>query len=308
MKQQLAPLRTVSHVLGMQDLHGHVDDILDTALRFKRTTEQSLAGKHIALVFEMPSTRTRMSFQVGIQRMGGQSVVMDSQSSQMGRGEPIEDTAAVLGRYVDAIVVRTHDHDTVKEMAKHSGVPVINALTNQEHPCQIMADWMTLLEHKGRLRGLSFAYVGDGNNMCNSYLLGAAMMGMHVRIATPAAYTPDADVVEAAEVLANQNGGTIWIGHDPIEAVVDADAVATDAWASMGDIDTDQRRKSFKGFTVDERLMQHAKHDALFMHCLPGHWGQEASYSVAHGPRSVIYDQAENRMWVQMAMLHHLLA
>lgn len=307
MNQQLA-VQAISSVLGMQDLHGHMDDVLQTALRFKRTPEQSLTGKHIALIFEKPSTRTRISFQVGIARMGGSSVVLDQATSQMSRGEPIEDTASVLGSYVDAIVYRANHQSDVDAMAHHSGVPVINALTEKEHPCQVMADWMTLLEQWGDLQGQRFAYVGDGNNMCHSYMLGAAMAGMDIHIATPPEYAPDPDLVEAAEVIAHQNGSQVHVGHDPLAAVLAADAVATDTWTSMGDQESEQRLEAFDGFQVNDALLAHAHEDVIFMHCLPGHWGQEATYDVAHGPRSVIHQQAENRMWVQMAMLHHLLA
>ncbi len=244
----------------------------------------------------------------GWQSLGGSSVVLDQQTSQMSRGEPIEDTASVLGSYVDAIVFRANKQADVDAMAEHSGVPVINALTEREHPCQVMADWMALLEHWGDLQGHTFTYVGDGNNMCHSYLLGAAMAGMDIRVATPKGFAPDSDIVEAAEVLAHQNGSTVDVGHDPLAAVMGSDAVATDTWTSMGDVESEHRHKAFKGFQVNDALMSRAHQDAVFMHCLPGHWGQEATYELAHGPRSLIHQQAENRMWVQMAMLHHLLA
>ncbi len=202
----------------------------------------------------------------------------------------------------------TGKHTDVATLAEHATVPVVNALTDMEHPCQVLADLMTLTEKWGDLQGKTFAYVGDGNNMCHSYMLGAAMAGMHVRIATPEAFAPQPHIIEQAEVIARMQGVTIDICNDPLEAVQGADAVATDTWISMGDeADTQARLEAFQGFTVDEAMMQIAGPDALFLHCLPGHWGEEATYDVAHGPRSVIYDEAENRMWAQMALVTHLL-
>lgn len=301
------------HVLGMTDLQSTLHPILRTAIKLKRMAADGavpkwLAQRSVLLIFEKNSTRTRVSFEIGLQRLGAVVVSLDAQNSQIARGESMEDTAKVLSRYADAIVYRANKHSDVAQLAEHASVPVVNALTDLEHPCQVLADLMTLVEKWGDLQGKTFAYVGDGNNMCHSYMLGAAMAGMHVRIATPAGYAPDPNIIEQAEVLARMQGVSIDICNDPQEAVQGADAVATDTWISMGDeADTKARLAAFEGFTVDEGMMQVAGPDALFLHCLPGHWGEEATYEVAHGPRSVIYDEAENRMWAQMALMTHLL-
>ncbi len=301
------------HVLGMTDLHSTLNPVLRSALKLKRLAAEGpipkwLAEKSVLLIFEKNSTRTRVSFEIGLQRLGAVVISLDAQNSQMARGESLEDTSKVLSRYADAIVIRANKHTDVATLAEHATVPVVNALTDMEHPCQVLADLMTLTEKWGDLQGKTFAYVGDGNNMCHSYMLGAAMAGMHVRIATPEAFAPQPHIIEQAEVIARMQGVTIDICNDPLEAVQGADAVATDTWISMGDeADTQARLEAFQGFTVDEAMMQIAGPDALFLHCLPGHWGEEATYDVAHGPRSVIYDEAENRMWAQMALVTHLL-
>ncbi len=301
------------HVLGMTDLQSTLQPILRTAIKLKKSAADGhvpkwLRDKSVLLIFEKNSTRTRVSFEIGLQRLGAVVVSLDAQNSQMARGEPLEDTAKVLSRYADAIVIRANKHSDVATLADHATVPVVNALTELEHPCQVLADLMTLTEKWGDLQGKTFAYIGDGNNMCHSYMLGAAMAGMHVRIATPEAYAPKPEIVEQAEVLARMAGVSIHIGNDPLEAVQGADAVATDTWISMGDeAEAQARLQAFKGYTIDEAMMALAGPEALFLHCLPGHWGEEATYEVAHGPRSVIYDEAENRMWAQMALMTHLL-
>ncbi len=307
-----------SDLLSMCDLDGHLELLIQQALQLKAQAAKGklpelLAGKTVVTIFEKNSTRTRISFDVGIQRLGGISTVLDSESSQMSRGESIQDTALVLARYADAIVYRADDHASVQAMAEHAPVPVINALTPLEHPCQVLADLTSLQEHltsqgAGLLAGKTLAYVGDGNNMCHSYLLGCAIAGMHVHVATPPGYGPDPDIVAKAEQIAQAKGGSVLITHHPTEAVDGAHAVATDTWISMGDeAEQAQRIADFDGYTVDEALMVHALPGAAFLHCLPGHWGHEASYEVAHGPQSVILDEAENRMWSQMALLAHLL-
>lgn len=301
------------HVLGMTDVQGSILPILKTAIKLKRLAKdgplpQWLAGKAALLIFEKNSTRTRVSFEVGLQRLGATVVTLDGQNTQMARGESLEDTAKVLSRYADAIVYRANRHADVATMAEHASVPVINALTEMEHPCQILADWQTLFERWGSFAGKTFCYVGDGNNMCHSYLLGAALVGMDIRVATPPGFAPRPDIVEQAEVLAGMNGSTVHVCHDPLEAVQGSDVVATDTWISMGDeAEEAARRAAFAGFTVDDVMLEAAAPGALFMHCLPGHWGDEATYEVAHGPRSVIYDEAENRMWAQMALITHVL-
>lgn len=302
-----------NHVLGMTDLQGSLTSILAGAKKLKNLAKQGplpplLAGKTVILLFQKNSTRTRISFEVGIQKLGGIVSTLDAGTSQLGRGESLEDTAGVLSRYADALVFRANTHADVTELAEHATVPVVNALTDLEHPCQILADLQALEEAKGDLTGKTFCYVGDGNNMCHSYMLGAILHGMNVRIATPSAYAPDAAIVEQAEVLAHQNGVTLHLCNDPQEAVQGADAVATDTWISMGDeSEAEARLEAFQGYLVDDALMDQAAPGALFLHCLPGHWGDEATHELAHGPRSLIWDEAENRMWAQMSLLCHLL-
>lgn len=306
------------HVLGMMDLGGRLTSILDEATALKEAARVGplpplLAGRAVAMIFEKNSTRTRVSFEVGIQKLGGIVTILDAQSSQLGRGESLEDTALVLSRYVDAIVYRAKDHVACSALAEHARVPVINALTDVEHPCQALADLMALREHLEAttdpgLAGKTFAYVGDGNNVCHSYMLAAPMVGMDIAVATPPGYGPSAEVVQQAQGLAAAAGTTVTVCHEPMQAVTGAIAVATDTWVSMGsEADEAERLESFAGYTVDDALLDQAHPDAAFLHCLPGHWGFEATHEVAHGPRSLILDEAENRMWVQMALLVHLL-
>lgn len=304
---------SVPHVHGMLDVANDLDALLAHALRLKQSAAAGplapvLAGKTILLLFEKNSTRTRISLESGIQRLGGDAIVLDAATSQMARGESLEDTARVLSRYVDAIVYRAKDHASLTGLSEHATVPVVNALTDREHPLQILADWMTLKEAWGSFEGKRFAYVGDGNNVCHSYLLGAPLVGMDIAVASPAGFGPDADIVALARKLAQVAGTRVTVTTDPVKAVHGAHAVATDTWVSMGDEAEQQHRlAAFRGFTVDAALMAKATKDALFLHCLPGHWGQEATYEVAHGPQSRIYDEAENRMWTQMALLARLV-
>ncbi|HLF17212.1 MAG TPA: ornithine carbamoyltransferase [Candidatus Thermoplasmatota archaeon] len=300
-------------VLGMEDLGPSLPLILASARHLKAQGKAGrlpplLAGKTVLMIYEKNSTRTRVSFEVGVQRLGGVAVNLDAQSSQLSRGESLEDTAQVLSRYADALVYRAKEHANLEALARCATVPVVNALTDLEHPCQVLADLMTLEEHLGDLHGKTLCYVGDGNNMCNSYLLGAALAGMSAQVATPKGYDPDAEILARARSLAEAAGTKVTLSRDVAKAVAGAHAVATDTWVSMGDEKEElQRRKAFQGYTVDDALMEKAAPGALFLHCLPGHWGEEATEAVAHGPRSVIYDEAENRMWVQMALLIHLL-
>ncbi len=301
-------------VLGMQDVAPYLDDLLREASELKAQARrgplpQLLEGKAVLMVYEKTSTRTRVSFEVGVQRLGGIAINLDAQTSQLSRGESIEDTAQVLSRYGHALVYRAKSHASLEALARYATVPVVNALTDLEHPCQILADWLTLREHLGDLRGKTFAYVGDGNNMLHSYLLGAPMVGMDIQVATPRGYDADPEVVERARALAEKHGTRISFHRKPELALKDADAVATDTWVSMGDeAEALQRMKAFAGYTLTEEMMAaHAAPGAIFLHCLPGHWGQEATYDLAHGARSVIYDEAENRMWAQMALLARLL-
>jgi ornithine carbamoyltransferase len=283
-------------------------EILQRALALKKApySERPFAGPQtVALIFDKTSTRTRVSFAVGVSDLGGAPLIIDSQSSQMGGKESVADTARVLGRQVAQIVWRTYAQAGLEEMAEHSGVPVINSLSDDYHPCQILADLLTILEHKGTLAGLKIAYVGDANsNMANSYLIGCAMAGMHVSVAGPAGYQPAAGVVLRAETIAAQNAGSVAIHLDPIAAVANADIVVTDTWISMGqESEKEQRIQDFAGYTVDADLMSNAKSAAIVLHCLPAYRGYEISADVLDGPQSVIWDEAENRLHAQKALM-----
>ena len=261
--------------------------------------------KTVALIFDKTSTRTRVSFTVGVADLGGNPMVIDTGSSQMGGKESIADTARVLDRQVAAIVWRTYAQAGLDEMAANSKVPVINSLSDDYHPCQILADLLTIQEHKGELAGLSIAYVGDAaNNMANSYLIGCAMAGMHVRIAAPAPYAPAHHIVRRAEEIAAETGGSISVYGTPEEAVIGADVITTDTWISMGqESEKQQRIDAFAGYTVDSELMSKANADAIFLHCLPAYRGYEVSAEVIDGPQSVIWDEAENRLHAQKALM-----
>ena len=308
------PVPGAKAVLGMEDLAAVLAPLIEDAITLKAQGKagplpQHLAGKAILMIYEKNSTRTRVSFEVGVQRLGGIAVNLDAQTSQLSRGESIEDTAQVLSRYGHALVYRANRHDSLEALARYATVPVVNALTDREHPCQVLADFMTLKETWGTLRKKTLAYVGDGNNMCHSYLLGAPLAGMDIQVATPRGYAPDPEVVARARELADANGTKVLVTTELELALKGAHAVATDTWVSMGDeAETLQRRKAFEGWTLTEELLDaHAAPECVFLHCLPGHWGEEATYELAHGPRSLIYDEAENRMWAQMALLVHLV-
>ena len=283
-------------------------EIIRRAIELKKNpyAAKPFAGpKTVALIFDKTSTRTRVSFAVGVADLGGSPLIIDSQSSQMGAKESIADTARVLGRQVAQIVWRTYAQLGLEEMAEHAGVPVINSLSDMYHPCQILADLMTIQEHKGKLAGLKLAYVGDAsNNMSNSYLIGGATAGMHVSIAGPANYLPDSHIVSRAELIAQRTNGSISVHGEPAGAIADADVVITDTWISMGqEGEKEQRLRDFAGYTVDETLFANAKSDAIFMHCLPAYRGYEVSAEVLDGPRSVIWDEAENRLHAQKALM-----
>jgi ornithine carbamoyltransferase len=268
-----------------------------------------LAGRTLGMIFQKSSTRTRVSFEVGMAQLGGQALFLSSSDLQLGRGETIADTAQVLGRYVDGIMARTYAHSDVENLARYSGVPVINGLTDLLHPCQAMADVMTIQEKKGRLAGIRLAYVGDSNNVTHSLLQAGAKFGMQVRVASPAGYQPNPEITDAAREQVRRTGGEIRIGEDPAEAVRGADVVYTDTWASMGqEEERDTRLRVFRPYQVDGRLMAQAAADALFMHCLPAHRGEEVTAEVMDGPHSVVFDEAENRLHVQKAILALLMA
>ena len=266
-----------------------------------------LAGRHAALLFDKPSLRTRVSFEVGIHRLGGTTTTMSAADVGLGSREPIGDIARTLSRYVDLIVARIHSHDDLVALADGADVPVINALSAWEHPCPALADLVTLQEHLGGLAGGTLAYLGDGNNVCHSLLLGGAAVGLRVTVATPPGYEPDSAIVDEARLLAREHGGAVEIGHDPVLATRGADAVYTDAWASMGfEGEAADRERIFAPFRVTSALLSGAP-DAIVMHCLPAHRGHEIDADVIDGPSSVVFDQAENRLYAQQAMILQLL-
>ena len=267
-----------------------------------------LSGKQIVLFFEKPSLRTRLTFEAGINSLGGTSFFVDQTQSRLGAREPLCDVAHNLERWIDGIVLRTFAHETVTTMAQHACVPVINALSELEHPCQAMADMLTLQEHFGDLHGVRLAYVGDGNNVAHSLMLAAANLGASISVGTPEGYEPNAEITDAARELAAASGATVQVVSDPIEAVAGADAVYTDVWASMGQEDeAADRSRIFAPFQVNQKLFSYAAKHAVFMHCLPAHRGDEVTATVIDSPRSVVFDQAENRLHVQKSILVLLL-
>ena len=285
--------------------------VLDEADRLKkdRYSTQALAGpRSVAVVFEKPSTRTRLSFEVGIAELGGHPVIIDAGTTQLGRGERIEDTAAVLSRYVAAIVMRTFGQDRIEAVAQSADVPVVNALTDYAHPCQALADLQTIREKKGGLAGVTLGYVGDGHNMAHSLLLAGALGGMNVRVASPPGFEPIEQVLRRAREIAAGTGATVEVGNDPLEAAEGADVLYTDVWASMGqEGDAAHRGLVFRPYTLDARLVAAADPDVIVMHCLPAHRGEEIAADVIDGPHSVVFDQAENRLHAQKALLCFLL-
>ncbi|MEJ2084490.1 MAG: ornithine carbamoyltransferase [Acidobacteriota bacterium] len=267
-----------------------------------------LEGMSLAMIFQKSSTRTRVSFEVGMTQLGGQALFLSASDLQLGRGETVADTARVLSRYVDGIMARTFAHSDVEDLAQFGTVPVINGLTDLLHPCQAVADYFTLSELFPDLRGRKLTYVGDGNNVAHSLLLGAPKVGMDIAVATPKEFEPDPTIVGRARRRATEAGTEVQLTHDPAEAVVDASAIYTDVWASMGqESEAEQRRRLFEGYTVDSRLMSLARPDAVFLHCLPCHRGEEVSAEVVDGPQSKIFREAENRLHAQKAILIWLM-
>lgn len=266
--------------------------------------DEPLRGKQLGMYFAKPSTRTRLSFEVGIQQLGGRGLFLSAEDLQLQRGESIADTARVMSRFLDGIMIRTFAHQDVTELARWATVPVINGLTDEEHPCQVMADLLTVQERFGTLEGIKLAYVGDGNNMAHSLMDGGAKFGMHVTVASPEGYQPDPARVARAQETAERHGGLVEVMTDPAEAVRGAHVVYTDVWVSMGqEQEAEQRRAAFRGYQVTEGLMRLAAPDAVFMHCLPAHRGEEVAAEVIDGPQSAVFDEAENRLHAQKAIM-----
>lgn len=270
--------------------------------------DEPLKGKQLGLYFAKPSTRTRLSFEVGIRQLGGDALFLSARDLQLSRGESIADTARVISRYLDGLVVRTFAHREVVELAEWATIPVVNGLTDEEHPCQVVADLLTALERFGTLEGLKLAYVGDGNNVAHSLMDGGAKFGMHVVVASPDGYKPDPARVARAQVTAAQHGGRVEVVTDPVAAVSGAHIVYTDVWASMGqEGEAEKRKKAFAGYQVTPALMRCAAPEAIFMHCLPAHRGEEVAPEVIDGPQSAVFDEAENRLHAQKAILTLIL-
>ncbi|MCY3971669.1 MAG: ornithine carbamoyltransferase [Acidobacteria bacterium] len=301
-----------AHLLSIADLEdGQLESILDLALGLQARPDahrSTLHGKSIGLYFEKSSTRTRVSFEVGMGQLGGQAVFLSTRDLQIGRGETIADTARVLSRYVNLLMLRTFEHSTVVEMAEHATIPVINGLTDELHPCQALADLMTVRQEFGDLRGRRISYIGDGNNVAHSLMIACARAGLDFSIASPPGYEVADKYLELAGALATDTGAGIETGTDPHAAVAGADAVYSDVWTSMGqETERAQRLADFEGYTVDDDLMARARSDAIYLHCLPCHRGEEVTASVVDGPQSRVFDQAENRMHTQKALMLRLL-
>lgn len=297
---------------GMEWTSAQVRELFDLAREVKAQPERyrtALSGRSFAMIFEKPSLRTRVTFEVGIASLGGSSVFLDHTTTRLGERESVPDVAKCLERWVHGIVARVFSQETLAELAASARVPVINALSDQFHPCQALADFFTLEERFGGLRGLKFAYVGDGNNMCHSLMLAGARVGAHIKVATPAGYEPDPAIIAEAKRAARETRGRVEILRSPEEAVAGAQAVYTDVWASMGqEQEASVREAAFAGYQVDKELLSHAARDVVFLHCLPAHRGLEVSSGVIDSPRSIVFDQAENRLHVQKAILLTLMS
>lgn len=301
-------------LISLHDLTAQqVEDLLKLGLKLKKELKSGiphpiLKGKTLGMIFTKSSTRTRVSFEVGMTQLGGYPLFLSSNDIQLGRGETIHDTAKVLERYLDGIMIRTYAHSDVIELAQEASIPVINALTDLLHPCQVLADLMTAYEHKGKLEGLKLAYIGDGNNMAHSLMYGCAKAGMDCAIATPDGYKCDAGVVENAKDDFKKSGKTLLLTEDPVEAIKNADVVYTDTWVSMGqESEKAERQRIFMPYQVNSELYKNAKDDAIFMHCLPAYRGFEVTEDVIDGPQSVIFDEAENRLHAQKAVMATLM-
>ena len=299
---------SIRHFLTLLDLSSdELKQLMERAIELKQWLREGrlhepLKHKVLAMVFEKSSTRTRVSFETGMVQLGGHAMFLSPRDTQIGRGEPIEDSARVLSRMTDAVMIRTFEHGLIERFAEYSASPVINALTDQYHPCQLLADMQTWFEKRGDIRGATVTFIGDGNNMCHSYINAARQFGFQLRVAAPTNYQPDASIVAAA-------GDSVSLIQDPLQAASGADLVVTDVWASMGqEEEQSEREKIFAGYQVNAELMAQADKDALFMHCLPAHRGEEVTADVIDGAQSVVWDEAENRLHAQKALLEFLIA
>ncbi|WP_458414327.1 ornithine carbamoyltransferase [Schinkia sp. CFF1] len=309
-----APKLHVEDLLTLIDLtQEEILDLIHTAVELKKMHKNGqhldvLKGKTMVMIFEKSSTRTRVSFEAGMTQLGGHAIFLSTKDSQLGRGEPISDTAQVLSEYNDIIMIRTFEHERVEQLAKHATIPVINALTDDFHPCQALADLMTIYEIKGSLKGQKLVYVGDGNNVAHSLMIGSAKVGVDCIVACPKEYQPKAEIVEIAKKIAEETGAVIEVMQDPVEAVKGADFIYTDVWTSMGfEEEAAQRIEKLQPYQVNAELMQHAKADYSFLHCLPAHRGEEVTADIIDGPHSVVVQEAGNRLHVQKALILGLL-
>ncbi len=307
-------LRGRSFVTMLDFSTEEIHTLLRVATRFKDDLNAGLPhpllpGRTLAMIFAKPSTRTRVSFEIGMRHLGGHALFLAASDIQLGTGESLADTARVLGRMANGIVARTYAHEDVEQLAKYAGVPVINGLSNLHHPCQALADLLTIQEKKGRLAGIQLAYVGDSNNVTHSLLEAGAKVGMHVRVGSPAGYQPDPEVWERASVEARRTGARLEVMEDPVEAVQGAQVVYTDTWVSMGwEAEREERVRLFRPYQVNDALLAHAHPEAIFLHCLPAHRGEEVTNEILDGPRSAVFDAAENRLHAQKAILALLMA
>lgn len=289
------------HSISPQDLQQIISLAVTLKTRYKqKEIWQPLVGTQLAMIFEKPSTRTRTSFEVGINQLGGQAIIIHTENSQLGRGESISDTAKVLSRYVDIIMMRCFEHEMLLELARHATVPIINGLTDYSHPCQVLADIMTFIEHRGSIEGKKIAWLGDGNNVTHSWIHAAVQFNFHLHIATPSSLQPSEALLQWA---AHQSQGKVTWSEDPKEAATQADLVTTDTWISMGNKNATDRHQLLRPYQVNQSIMHLAKKEALFMHCLPAHRGEEVTDDVIDGPQSVVFDEAENRLHIQKSIM-----
>lgn len=300
----------MKHFISLYDLTAEeIEEIFKLSAKLKKDVKEGvehpiLKGKTLGMIFTKSSTRTRVSFEVGMVQLGGYPLFLSSNDIQLGRGETVYDTAQVLSRFIDCIMIRTFKHSDVEELAKYGTIPVINGLTDLMHPCQILADLFTVIEHKGSLKGLKLAYIGDGNNVANSLLHGCSKMGMHIAVASPKGFECDPAIVSQAQADAKKSGSEILLTEDPAAAIKDADVVYSDTWVSMGqEAEKEARIKTFMPYQINSRLFSLAKKDAMFLHCLPAYRGYEVTEEIIDGPQSFVFDEAENRLHVQKAIL-----